>query len=337
MSDAELESACIESDAGLIPWAYWTSELYSLGKCFRAFANYPRFLPLFVYSDHGAGFHSDLYPHELSNNARVFLTFHPLKAERNRGSKLKKVIHVPHPWIHYRRSRGIERAKSACGTLVFLAHRAPGFEWENHNSSQYFEMLRSLPDKFQPVVLCLHMHDVHSGFHKELRQLGFPIVTAGNTSSVQFVDRFYALAKEFSYATSQRWGSQVAYCVELGVPYFFAGDRPRLVNLYHKDMPLGEVRYQDRQHKDYVDRAETLFRAPLDEVTPEQHQFVEALLGLGSSVTRTHMAWIFWREFLSHWREWWPKWLKPILDSLRAHGFVSTLRKVRYRLRGYRR
>ena len=333
MSDAELEAACRPSLSGLAPWTFWASELYSLGKCMRIFGSYPRLLPLFVYSDHGTGLHSRFYPHELANNSRVYLTFHPLKAKRYQGHSSKRVIRIQHPWIFYRRSQGLERLSETIGTLAFITHHAPGFKWEQHTTSTYFETLRSLPDKCQPVVLCLHMHDINAGLHKELRRLGFPMVTAGNTSSLAFVDNFYDLVKRFSYATSPSWGSQVAYCIELGLPYFFLGDRPRLLNLSHKEVALGEVDYQDEYHREYEKRAELLFSVRVDKVTPEQTLFVSSLLGLNSEVTRAALSWILWREFFHHWRQWWPTWLRPVWGSLRKHGILGLLQRVRKSVR----
>jgi hypothetical protein len=332
MSDAELESACEPSFTGFSPWTYWTSEHYSLGKCLRILAHYPRFLPLYVYSDHGAGLHSAFYPHELVNNAHVYLTFHPLKAERHKNLLQKRVVRIPHPWTHYRRSRRIERNSASRGTLAFVTHHAPGFEWHDHVTLEYFASLRALPDKYQPVVLCLHMHDIHAGLHRNLRGSGFPIVTAGNTSSLAFVDRFYDLVTKFRFATSPSWGSQVAYCVELGVPYFFLGDRPRLLNLSHREVPLGEVRYRDEYEQEYNERADALFRIPVDEVTAEQYRFVNSVLGLDSRISRVQLSWILWREFFRHWRQWWPTWLQHIWRLLRKYGVRGLVRRVRENL-----
>lgn len=332
MSDAALESACKPGLAGLSPWVHWTSELYSFGKSLRLLGHYPSLLPLYVYSDHGAGLHSWFYPHELANSSRVFLTFHPLKAERGRAQHDKRVIHIPHPWIHYRRASGLTRLESAKGTLVFLTHHAPGFKWENHTTSRYFDSLRSLPKSYYPVVLCLHMHDINTGLHRELRKEGFPIVTAGDTSSVHFIDRFYELVRGFKYATSLGWGSQVAYCVELGIPYFFLGERPRLLNLSHEELPLGEVQFQDAYHEEFERRAEALFRTSVDEVTLEQRQFVEFVLGLTSNTSRARLSWILWIEFFRHWRSWWSTWLKPVFGSVRRHGLVGLVKRLRRRL-----
>jgi hypothetical protein len=333
MTDAELELACDSKSTGISPWAHWTSEVYSFGKCLRFWTKYPDSLPLFVYSDHGVGLHSHLYPHELENQANVHFTWQPIKDQRYKVLADKKVIQITHPWISYRRMRGITRSKIPSGTLVFFTHSTSEVKWEGHDTEEYFEKLRKLPDKFQPVVLCLHMHDIKAGLHKNLRCQGFPIVTAGNALSINFVDCFYDLVKNYSYATSQAWGSNVAYCVELGVPYFFLGERPELFNITDKNLPEGVVpQYWDSYHEKLERKAEALFRLPVDNVTDEQRAFVESILGLDSRLSRWQVSWILWREFFRNWRQvvriWFGGLLSKILGKLGLLGVKTKI--IRY-------
>ena len=303
MTDAELEIACKRQLTELSPSAYWTSEVYSIGKCLRFWTKYPAFLPLFVYSDHGVTLSSDLEPHELENAAGVHFTWHPLKVQKYRSLVNKKVLLIPHPWTSYRRLRGIKRATNPSGTLAFFTHHGPDWKWEGHDTDDYFSKLRDLPEKFQPVVLCLHMHDIHAGHHKNLRRHGFPIVTAGNAHSPNFVDKFYDLLKNFSYTTSSIWGSQIAYSIELGVPHFFLGNPPTLVNISSKEIPLSGEMYGDVE-KDYQERLNTLFALPVDIVTTKQREIVESLLGKDSQLTAQHVSHILWLEFFRHWLRW---------------------------------
>ena len=306
MTDDELERMCLPQYTGASVWAYWTSEVYSFGKCLRFWAKYPRMLPLYVYSDHGVSMHAKLFPHELKNKAKVHLTWNPMKEKKYKDLADKKVIQIICPWIPYRKLKGISCSPNPIGTLAFFAHNVPLYEVKGHDSEEYFAKLRNLPEKFQPVVLCLHMHDVNAGHHKNLRQHGFPIVTAGNSSGVNFVDHFYDQVKDYAYATSQSWGSQTAYCVELGIPYFFMGEIPTVINHSHEDLPLGVVQgyYYDTEHEEYDKKAEALFRSPVDSVTNEQRAFVESLLGFDSKITREQVSRILWREFFRHWLKW---------------------------------
>ena len=304
MNDTELEIACKGEISGSSNWYNWSSELYSFGKCFRHMARYPKFLPIFVTSDHGVGLGVNLFSNELNSKSKVHLTWNPVKESRYKNSSNPRVIRVPHPWIHYRRTFSRSRSLETKGTLVFFTHHVPGIIWEGHDTEEYFAQLRALPTKFQPVVLCLHMHDINAGHHKKLRQHGFPLVTVGNTSSTKFVDHFYDLIKDYAYACSPDWGSHAAYCVELGIPYFFLGNRPKLINMSHTDMQLGEVVPLDNSHVEIQAQAEKLFSLPVAEVTPEQCAFVESMLGLDSRITSGKLSRILWCEFFSHWLHW---------------------------------
>lgn len=321
MTDAELELACAPQYPGISPWAYWTSEIYSFGKCLRFWTKYPTILPLFVYSDHGVGLYTHLFPHELENRAKIHFTWHPRKEQKHNNLADRKVLQIMHPWISYRVLRGITRSNKPKGTLVFLLHSTPSIQLEGHDTEEYFSSLRDLPEKFQPVVLCLHMHDINAGYHKELRRHGFPIVTVGNASSTRFVDRFYDLVKNYSYATSQAWATPIAYCIELGIPCFFLGDKPKVFNISDKNMPAGEITQGwDKCHVEYFNKANALFQSPVDRVTSEQRAFVESLLGFDSHLTRWQVSWILWREFFCSWRQW-----NPIFKSI----LTSFYRKIR--------
>ncbi len=335
MTDAELEHACEAKFTGSAQWVYWTSEVYSFGKCFRSWTKYPKVLPLFVEADHGVGLASQLFPRDFESQTKVYFTWHLIKEQRYKNYfPKKKVIQIIHPWIPYRRLQGITRSERPQGTLVFFTHSTTAVKWEGHDTEEYFEQLRGLPDRFQPVVLCLHMHDIKAGLHKELRRHGFSIVTAGNSLSTDFVDRFYDLVKDYAYATSQTWGSQVAYCVELGVPYFFLGERPKLINLADKNLPMGEApQYWDNFHEEYAKKAEELFRIPVDTVTDEQRVFVESILGFDSRLTRRQVSWILWREFFRNWRQWRAIFTPLLVAFLHKIGLLWMIKGIRQRLK----
>ena len=244
-SELELLTDPVELNSGKTAWAHWTSELYSFGRLYREWAFFPKRLPLFIYSDHGVHKISAFDQHEVDNDAYYHFTFNKERAIKNATLKNKKVICVPHPWISYRRRNTINKLEDAKGTLVFFSHSNDGLEFEGHDSDDYFEELMSLPVKYHPIVICMHMHDVRKGYYKKLRKYKIPIVTAGNTSSVNFVDEFYSILKKFKYATSNSPGTQMYYCTEMGIPYFLMGKTPKLVSNLSSKNPLGNFCDED--------------------------------------------------------------------------------------------
>ncbi|MDH4199243.1 MAG: hypothetical protein OEV66_02595 [Spirochaetia bacterium] len=330
MTDDELEQACEDQNPGIAPWAYWTSELYSLGKCLRFWTKYPKFLPLYVYSDHGVGAETTLFPHDLENPAKVHFTWNPLKEQKYKDFIGKKVIQIINPWISYRRMRGIQRSAKPRGTLVFFTHSTPAVQWVGHDSEEYFVKLKELSEKFQPVVICLHMHDIRAGLHKKLRSFGFPLVTAGNTASVNFVDSFYSIIRNYAYATSNLWGSQVFYCVEMGIPYFFLGERPELMNISDKNLSDGmQKKYWDQDHEKYEKKADELFKSPVDVVTDEQRTIIEFQLGFNSRLSRWQVSWILWREFFRNWRQLNVVFKAILVTFLGKLGLLRMIKRIR--------
>jgi hypothetical protein len=328
MTDLQLVEAC--KDNTNLHRYNWTAEVYSFGRCYRYIANYPKILPLFFYSDHGAGLHSNLYPHENNNTSKIHFTWSALKVARNCKIQNKKFVHIEHPWITYRKKHGYIKSDSSKGTLVFFTHHVPGIEWQGHNDDMYLQELKKLPEKFHPIVLCMHMHDINAGHHKNIRHWNLPIVTVGNIYDDEFIDRFYSLVSQFSYGTSQEWGSQTAYMTELGIPYFFLGKLPVLINLSHKEMPKGKIeRFQDEDHKCYVDKSEQLFSKSLDKVSAEQLSFVREILGLNSVTSEQETAQLIWKSLFTQWRQWHQIFLRITFITLSSVGIIQLIKRFR--------
>jgi len=300
-SDKELESkVSVENcNTGLSPWVYWTSELYSVGRLYREHAYYPKILPLFFYSDHGIHTTSELAPHEQDNDSNIHFTFNPERAKRPREDK-KKIYLIQHPWIGYRKKKKYQPLTDAEGTLIFISHSTSAVEWVEKDRDGYFAELANLAEKYKPLVLCMHMHDINKKYHLEYRKYGLPIVTCGNTSSVNFVDEFYKMTIQFKYATSNSAGSQMYYCLEMGMPYFLFGETPSLLNKSDPNLPQGIYKHKNETAKQIHTTEQKLFRSMTDEVTLEQKIFVEWMLGFGSKMTRFSLSFIAWAQFLKN-------------------------------------
>ena len=300
MTDPELVKLCKPHFDSFVIRLDWSAEIYSFGKCFRDIYHFPKVLPLAFTTDHGVGMETTLFPHESNRRPGLHMTWNKAKFLRYQNQSKTKMAYVMHPWIAYRRKYNIQRKENHKGTLVYFTHHVPGIEWKNHDSDAYFERLKSLPEKFHPIVFCVHMHDINANNHQKIRSHGFSIVTAGNSSSNDFVDRFYEIISNFSYATSQSWGSQTAYCVEMGVPYFFLGDRPILINYTYEDFKKGEVGFLDDFHEKNEQKADAIFSTQVDEVTFEQRQFVEDFIGNDSPLSHFEVTCLIWKQFFKN-------------------------------------
>lgn len=324
-SDEQLEELCKLVgifDSRTVPWAVGDSENTGFGRAFRAVARYPRVFPLFFSCDHGVGLGSRLWANETSCAYPVYLSWLAKKSNGMNQIPGKRSYHVPHPWVHYRKSCSAMRGAKGVGTLVFFPH-------SNATTSQVFDVdqymtdLKRLPEKCHPIAICLSFHDVDAGLHKTLRKYDLPIVTVGHASSQSFVDRFYSLLFQFRYSSSPNIGSHTMYVMEAGVPFFLFGPYPKIQvkgSALTPDGVYGEEILGDAQDVGEIHRFMSTLYTVNDEVTVEQFRLVSHYMGLDSTVTRNQLTWIVWREFLS---------LRNWLIYLR-----ETSRRVLLKLRG---
>ena len=294
--DLERKASRIGINLGTAPWLYWTAELYSVGKIYRKISWYPKFLPLYIYSDHGVHRSPSLAKHECDNGSNIHFVFNPTRENTPKGCA-KKVYLVTHPWVSYRKKLQYSPSQNSKGTLVFLSHSTSSTEYHEENQEKYFADLKQLPERYKPLVICMHMHDINKGYHKKYRKYNIPIITFGNTSSVNYVDEFYLTTTKFKYATSNTPGSQLYFCIEMGMPYFLFGDVPTLINHSDPNFPLGTYNPSSNSEQEIINIEHTLFMHKNDRITVEQRIFVEWMLGLTSNKTRYSITYLIWYEF----------------------------------------
>lgn len=295
------------------PEIFWTQSIYSLGRCYRDWLRWPRWLPIPAYTDHGVWQSPSLSHDEVKSNAQLHLSWNRFKVANSMVSN-KKVIQVSHPWVFHRRREKISKKANSFGTVVFVPHTVPGTSIEA-DWDRYFSNLRALDDVFRPFVLCVHMHDVRKGLHKRLRQYGFPIVTAGETLSPRFVDRFYDLISSFNYATSAVGGTELFLCEEMGLRFFIYNHKDAyLVNENLVEKPAGHIEANSEMlrvslHARKVD----LFSVIPPKYSEEKAEFIDGFLGLAdnevideSEVREMilNQVWLHWREICKVWFKW---------------------------------
>ena len=154
------------------------------------------------------------------NGASLYLTWSEWRATPQPN---KTVIRIPHPYIAYRRIKGLTPKENRAGTLVFVPHSLPGQELDHYDFQDYLAQLDGVGLLGPESGFMLHSHDINRGLHRELRRFGLPLFTAGTGESPLFVERFYAVMSDFCTATSSEFGSQTLLSEEFGVPYAVFG------------------------------------------------------------------------------------------------------------------
>lgn len=315
MEEFELKHICSNKNIkkGNSIWLYWSSELYSFGKYIRKYGYYPSFFPLAVYSDHSGPSFSDIpYKHEEESRAPVFLAHRKIKVQNYKKITNKKAYTLFSPQVFYRRSYNIKKSDNAKGTLALPIHSLPnaGFEFD---VTKYCNELKALPEKYHPVRVSLHMHDINNDTFKEYQKNGIEVVTAGNTSDQRFIERLYALLKETNYVTSNDISTITFLAVEMRIPFFLYGEEEKTINISDKNFKKGVI--EKPLHKQYLYLKEKLvLDENLDTYIYDEKliKSVESALGLHDGISRLKMAivlykslilWVFTFEFVFWFKE----------------------------------
>lgn len=300
---------------GYIPRLYWTTEVYSFGKAYREWLNLPKCLPLPFYGDHGYSALGELQSHEINSRANIHVTFNKYRYEKIKDSYNKKILYITNPWINWRRKHGMYPSEQRVGTLVFYSHSITDVDIIDYDYEEYFDQLRNLPDKFHPLVFMFHINDIKKGYHKFIQNMGFPYLTAGNQNNSLFIDRFYDIARNFKYATSNTGGSELFYCQELGVDYFILGEEPIFFNKGHRENPLGKLDNVDRLQTKLNKYKRKLFHyRNLHGGKEDKHNFIEDSLGLNSNISKESFKKMVLKEYFKQL----PAYVKTLIEKFKT-------------------
>jgi hypothetical protein len=274
---------------------YWTANIYGFGKWIRRYGYYPPCLPLCIYTDHGpADPEPSPYPHELHSSSPV--QFYHTKSAVTRWKDIsRKPCYILYsPFVFARHTLGIERNNSAHGTIFFVAHSTTSVQ-ENKAVDAYHQELSALPERFSPITVCVHIHDVKKGLDRKYLERGYRVVTAGDSLDQRFTERFYRLLGQHKYALSNLFGSYGLYATEMGIPFGLYGTAPEYYSQGDSNNKKGE--YASYRNTPYYQRAIELFDGLPDEnVTPDQLEFSRYHLGMNDGITRAEMARVLYKS-----------------------------------------
>jgi hypothetical protein len=305
-------------------WIYWTVELYSFGRCYREWLGLPYWMPLPLYGDHSISNESFFSPHEVNSKPKHYITFSKFRFKSLKKEKKKILLQLPCPWIMFRHKHKLKKKKNAIGTIIFFSHTCDGIEIKDYNFDKYFRELKAMPSKYHPLVICMHMNDINKGYHLKIRKYGIPIISAGETSSPYFVERFYSMISRFNFATSSRGGSELYYCEEFGIPYFIKGEEPGYINFGNKNKPLGI------EKSVAINKQIKLFSNFPPRRSQYQRQFISDTIGI--SVNKEKAKKFFYRylikEYLRHISEVFFSLIKYFIVSFLTYKILLLIKRI---------
>lgn len=263
----------------------WYS-IYGLHAIIREYAGCPPSIPLYCRYEHGWDPLPRPDPYDAMTDKPLMLVWSKRRLELwNKECSIPAAV-VGAPFVHYRKSRNIEQDIGARGTVAFPAHSTSTID-AVFNVDEYCEALKSLPSEFQPITICLHLHDMERKKDELYKKHGFNVVHAGPiwVLGFEFVQNFYEILRRHKYATSNQIGSYTFYSVEMGIPFFILGESAELDNSGEPLMPL-KFNYADYPIGEY---ATELFRGPTQTISAEQKKFAEDELGVYDCLSGTEL------------------------------------------------
>lgn len=263
---------------------HWSSEIYGFGECFRRAAKYPRILPLFFTSDHGVNISGYLDP-EIKTK-KIKTRKHLTWSEENLNTQVAKLkfVGTQHPWLYYLEEKKEQLKKNQVGSIFYPLHRAPGFIFDGLDDSESIRYLLDLPEQYQPVHVSLHMHDLGSEREELFLSAGFKIVTLGETNERKFHEKFFSLISGYRYAFSESWGSQVPFLIMCGVPTQIIPRKITILESSHNK------KVHSKEFEMELRRAEEIFSEFPTQITSDQIQYANKVLGVKLRKTRLQLS-----------------------------------------------
>jgi hypothetical protein len=271
---------------------YWTSEFYGRGKQYRRLSFYPKSIPLYFYSQHGAYFHSKVAEHELETDSQVILFFSDkLKQEfcKKQTSPNKKCAFVvPDPFTFAKRK--IVKKTNTMGTLFFWGHSTDLIE-NNIEIKDVLDELEKLPNEYHPVDICIHYHDQVKGLNEKLMNWKYAVVCAGNPIDIDYAENFYRLLLEYRYTSSNALGSYTCYSIDAGIPFFLYSKAPIYFNKGDKNLPQGRL---EVNNSDIYRKGEYLFGYNQEGliITRAQKEYVVQRIGKITKYSRCKLIFV---------------------------------------------
>ena len=204
---------------------------YGMNVALRQMTHFPKCLALPVWQQHGLYCSSKFgiadYPE--AKRAGIMLVFSKRMQDLwNRNYDVPCFIGGL-MLARYRRFMGWKQNPDARGTIFFAAHSV-GKMIAKYDIEAIHQQLSMLPDGFQPVTISLHYYDCEVLHLDELyRAKGYEVFTAGPGGLSDYPQKFYRNLCRHKYACSNDVGTFILYSLEMDMPFFMIGDRPKVV------------------------------------------------------------------------------------------------------------
>jgi hypothetical protein len=280
-----------------------STNMYGIGFWLKKSFNIPQFIRLDNWELHHGPPVSNSFNPSHKNISAHFL-FYNSEQKDNYLDENKEGIVVGSSFVHCRKINNISKMHSAKGTVAFPVHTIHAvdliFDWNN-----YIKSLLELPDKFQPVSVCLYYREILSGIYKNFIDKGMTVYCAGHMCEINFPVNFYRILQQFIYSTSNFSCSSGYYSIEMGIPFFIYGDIPSYFN--HGNQP-GFVENQETPLLNENIKAYEIIKKEIKmttydlnsdiSISPDLKKYIEQKLGCSETYKPFRIYLIFWKRYI---------------------------------------
>lgn len=255
------------------------NDYYGQATILKQYAGLPNSYPLKVVLEHGLFFDDWMWDVDQHAQLPIFLSSSEHRSLIHRKTSSKPSIPVGFGFLYavelYQKKYGKSLSQTERrGTVVFPSHSThyikAVFDFED-----YANKLKSLPEEFQPITICIYWKDFLHGYHKFYQKSGFKVVTAGHMYDPLFLYRFFDICRQFKYSTSNNIGTHLFLSVRSGCSFFYTSSH-EITHEADANVHIGGFTPMFSQIKN---QSLELFASPKDKMCPKQLKFVDKYLG----------------------------------------------------------
>jgi FkbM family methyltransferase len=171
-----------------------------------------------------------------------------------------------------------EIQSNAEGTLVLPVHSTHHLT-NNYDFSEFAEYLKNLPEKFNPITICLGWRDIQLKMHERYLAEGFECTTAGHMYHKDFFIRLLKIIASHKFAIANDIGTSAFYCAAMNLH----------VKLYRQSINTNPARsdqpshlIQEAQFNQYLPIVEKFIdtcKDPDAQIAKQQKKIAKSILG----------------------------------------------------------
>lgn len=275
---------------------FHSNEQYGFGKIIRNYAFYPKMLPICAYFEHSSPpFYDKMWSLKKEFLTHIFFHREDFAEQWNQNNNSKAHTFIS-PFSWYRKKNNIKLQNEAKGSLFFVHHTRSDVDRFN-DFIKIDNCIEQLPEEMKPVTVCFYYLDILKGSHKQYVDNGYNVVTAGDAKNPNFIENFYKVVTNYKYSITNSIGGHILFCADLGMPIsYFSSLEPKHIS---NDEKFWESRNR-LENSEVYKTARLIFEGVNLEITQEQQEFVNMMLGKINPTGRFKTSLLLYKSFLQY-------------------------------------